>query len=409
MIQKFTADLPSDWNIIRLDNLAEIVSGVTKGRKLEGRSTICVPYLRVANVQAGHLDLKEIKEIEVSVDEVEKFRLKPGDVVMTEGGDRDKLGRGAVWQGEVDLCLHQNHIFRVRPKIDILDPYYLEAYLGSPEAQTYFLRCAKQTTGIASINMTQLRAFPVLLPPIAEQRRIAAILDRADAVRRKRQEAIALTEELLRSAFLEMFGDPVTNPKGWKVVLMKDVVSQTQYGTAEKANSERIGIPVLRMNNITYTGEINLDDIKWCSIASEDKEKFTVQRSDLLFNRTNSPELVGKTAVWRSDEEYAYAGYLVRVRFKKGQALSEYVSAYLNSSYGKKYLFERAKPSNNMSNFSASEFLKIPLPLPPFDLQQRFVLLADSARLSMNRLEGIVKDADNLFNSLLQRAFRGEL
>lgn len=190
---------------------------------------------------------------------------------------------------------------------------------------------------------------------------------------------------------------------------MSQVVSQTQYGTAEKANSEKNGIPVLRMNNITYTGEFKLDDLKWCPILPADEAKFTVRRGDLLFNRTNSPELVGKTAVWRSDEKYAFAGYLVRVRFKADQALSEYISAYLNSSHGKKYLLERAKPSINMSNFSASEFLKIPTLLPPLALQERFVVIADATRSYISRFEGMVKDANDLFNSLLQKAFRGEL
>ncbi|MBA3923906.1 MAG: restriction endonuclease subunit S, partial [Nostocaceae cyanobacterium] len=259
------------------------------------------------------------------------------------------------------------------------------------------------------VSLKVLRNMLIPYPPLEEQRRIAAILDQANAVRRKRQEVIALTEELLRSTFLEMFGDPATNPKEWEIMRMSKVVSQTQYGTAEKANSEKNGIPVLRMNNITYTGEIKLDDLKWCPIPAADEAKFTVQRGDLLFNRTNSPELVGKTAVWRSDEKYAFAGYLVRVRFEAGRALSEYVSAYLNSSYAKKYLFERAKPSINMSNFSASEFLKISLPLPPFALQERFVVVADATRSSIRRFEGMFKDANELFNSLLQRAFRGEL
>ncbi|NEQ85553.1 MAG: restriction endonuclease subunit S, partial [Moorea sp. SIO2I5] len=213
--------------------------------------------------------------------------------------------------------------------------------------------------------------FKIPLPPLEEQKRIAAILDKADSIRRKRKDAIALTEELLRSTLLDMFGDPVTNPKGWEIVPMKSVVLETQYRTSAKSNTDKNGLPILRMNNITYTGKIDLDDIKWCNISAADEEKYTVKRGDLLFNRTNSPELLGKTGVWRSDKKYALAGYLVRVRFKKDRALSEYVSAYLNSSYGKKYLYEKAKPSNNMSNFSASEFVKIPLLLPPLQLQKK--------------------------------------
>ena len=154
--------------------------------------------------------------------------------------------------------------------------------------------------------------------------------------------------------------------------VMGDVVQETQYGTAEKSNSDGKGIPVLRMNNITYGGEIDLTDIKWCEIKDADLEQLTVKRGDLLFNRTNSPELVGKTAVWDRDEPYAYAGYLFRVRFDETVVLPDYVSAFLNSAYGKKMLFAKAKPSNNMSNFSAGEFCRIELPVPGIALQRRF-------------------------------------
>ena len=149
----------------QLQEVAEIGSGVTKGRKYQGRSTVHMPYMRVANVQDGYLKLDNVTEIEVAVDEISRYQLQPGDVLMTEGGDPDKLGRGAVWTGQIEPCLHQNHIFRVRTMQDVLEPWYFKAYLGSTEAKRYFLRCAKQTTGIASINKTQLRALPVPLPP----------------------------------------------------------------------------------------------------------------------------------------------------------------------------------------------------------------------------------------------------
>ncbi|NCS14038.1 MAG: hypothetical protein GPJ20_25915 [Microcystis aeruginosa BS13-10] len=228
-------------------------------------------------------------------------------------------------------------------------------------------------------------------------------------MRRKRKEAIRLTEELLKSTFLEMFGDPVTNPKGWEICSMKKIVVETQYGTAEKSQEVMGGLPILRMNNITYSGEIDLNSLKWCQIPPKDEDKFTVKRGDLLFNRTNSPELVGKTAVWRSDGKFAYAGYLIRVRFDKSKANSEYVSAFLNSNYGKRYLLEKAKPSINMSNFSASEFLKIPILLPDIETQHRFDEFVSYTRMMSQHLSDGLGDYNNLFNSLLQRAFRGEL
>ena len=157
------------WNFLRLDETASITSGVTKGKKYNNVNLIKVPYMRVANVQDGYIDLREIKEIEVSMDDYERYRLMNGDVLLTEGGDPDKLGRGAVWQSEIENCIHQNHIFRVRVNADMLNPYYLAACTSSSYGKRYFLKMAKQTTGIATINMTQLKNFPVPLPPLSMQ------------------------------------------------------------------------------------------------------------------------------------------------------------------------------------------------------------------------------------------------
>ena len=211
------------WGTAKLSEVAEVVSGVAKGRKLNGNGIRHVPYLRVANVQAGHLDLTEVKTIPATFSEIQTLKLELGDVVMTEGGDHDKLGRGAIWDKDIADCIHQNHVFRVRTNRKLLLPRFLAKYLQTQEAKSYFLRCAKKTTNLASINMTQLRALPVPVPPLPDQRRIAAILDKADGIRRKRQEAIQLAEQFLRSAFLDMFGDPVTNAKEWSVRPLSEI------------------------------------------------------------------------------------------------------------------------------------------------------------------------------------------
>lgn len=160
---------PNNWTIKPLKEVAHIGSGITKGRKLNGHQTVELPYLAVSNVQDGHLNLMKVKSIHVKPVEIEKYQVLSGDFLMTEGGDPDKLGRGAIWQGEIDICLHQNHIFRVRCKPSVLLPEYLRSLVGSYYGKSYFLRVAKQTTGIASINKTQLGMFPVLVPPLDMQ------------------------------------------------------------------------------------------------------------------------------------------------------------------------------------------------------------------------------------------------
>lgn len=143
-----------------LGDCANVCSGVTKGQKFNGKPTVIAPYMRVANVQDGYLDLKEIKEIEAKVTDFDKYLLKPGDILMTEGGDHDKLGRGAVWEGQIEGCIHQNHVFRVRLSSSYL-PKYFEYLLQSQYAKQYFLKCAKKTTNLASINITQLKSLPM--------------------------------------------------------------------------------------------------------------------------------------------------------------------------------------------------------------------------------------------------------
>lgn len=172
---------------LTLGEVAEIVSGVTKGRNLDGKTTRMVPYLAVANVQDRALDLSAIKSIEATEDEIQRYRLKPNDLLLTEGGDPDKLGRGTLWNDELPECIHQNHIFRVRLTSDKVSPLFLNWLVGGQRGKRYFLRSAKQTTGIASINMTQLRGFSLLLPPIILQHEFArrvAVVDKLKAAHR---------------------------------------------------------------------------------------------------------------------------------------------------------------------------------------------------------------------------------
>jgi type I restriction enzyme, S subunit len=173
--------VPEAWQTVALDDCAVVQTGVAKGRTFADAEMVEVPYLRVANVQDGHLDLREMKLIRIRRSELERYQLHTGDVVLTEGGDFDKLGRGFIWRGELALCVHQNHVFAVRPDRKRLVPEYF-AYLAQSEyGRAYFLKVAHKTTNLACINSTKLKAFPVLIPPtLDEQREIAEILDAID-------------------------------------------------------------------------------------------------------------------------------------------------------------------------------------------------------------------------------------
>lgn len=176
------------WETKKLSEVSTLQTGLMKGKNYSGK-TVMLPYLRVANVQDGFLNLSEIKEIEVSEELIDRYSLKNGDVLFTEGGDYDKLGRGTVWQGQIKNCLHQNHVFVVRPQADVLSPYFLSYQAGSRYGKQYFLKCSKQTTNLASINSTQLKGFPVLMPTIEEQAQIVFLIDDLLAKEQQAREA----------------------------------------------------------------------------------------------------------------------------------------------------------------------------------------------------------------------------
>ncbi|EJL6534314.1 restriction endonuclease subunit S [Vibrio cholerae] len=166
-------ELPSGWEWCRLEDVVDIQSGITKGRKLAGRELKTIPYLSVANVQRGYLILNNVKEIDLPIDELEKYSVEDGDLLITEGGDWDKVGRTAIWRSEVPYMAHQNHVFKARPFLKEQSEAWLEMYLNGPFARKYFAGSSKQTTNLASINKTQLRSCLIAVPPRDEKKEIS--------------------------------------------------------------------------------------------------------------------------------------------------------------------------------------------------------------------------------------------
>jgi type I restriction enzyme, S subunit len=198
-----TFDVPEGWTWASLDELTLFAGGITKGQKrAAGTQTRRIPYLRVANVQRGRLDLAEVKEIEATEEEIRELRLQPGDILLNEGGDIDKLGRGWIWNGEIEDCIHQNHVFRARPASELIDSRFVSYYANSI-GQEFFFEAGAQTVNLASVSMTKVKSLPVPVPSIAEQqeivRRVSGLLTFADAIERRVSAAIARADRLMHS------------------------------------------------------------------------------------------------------------------------------------------------------------------------------------------------------------------
>ena len=200
---EWLGDVPEHWLVVSLKRIADVQTGVAKGKDNGSRATITVPYLRVANVQDGYLDLDNVATIEIPVEDLGRYALKSGDVLMNEGGDFDKLGRGHVWDGQIDPCITQNHVFAVRPKR--VSSAWLNAITGCDYAQFYFMTRSKQSTNLASISSTNLMDLPVIIPSENEQRSILAFISKHsikfDTLIIEAQRAIDLLQER-RSALI---------------------------------------------------------------------------------------------------------------------------------------------------------------------------------------------------------------
>ena len=286
-----------------------------------------------------------------------------------------------------------------------IDARYLELYLRSPRAMSYYRTRLRGTTARRrSLPNDVFRSLPVPLPALDEQRRIAAILDQADELRAKRRVAIAHIDSLTEAIFLDMFGDPVSNPMSWPVTSIRDLAESLTYGSSEKALPAG-RIPVLRMGNLTSTGRIITGDLKY---VDEAKDKHLLEPGDLVFNRTNSAELVGKTAVFNQSGTWAYAGYLVRLRLTEA-AEPTYVGAFMNLPSTKLKLRSMCKSIVGMANINAKELGTIRLPVPPIAAQRVFAQAVNAAENERLHADSATTQLDALFASLQARAFAGEL
>jgi type I restriction enzyme, S subunit len=252
-------ELPRDWTLLRLIDVAEVRGGVAKNANVAISDPIEVAYLRVANVQDGYLDLGDVSKIKISKADLKRYSLLPGDVLMNEGGDLDKLGRGALWRGEIETCVHQNHVFSVRCKQQLLGDY-LNVWTGSAIARRFFLLAGKQTTNLASISKSSLGEMPVFLPRVEEQHAIATALSDVDALIAGLEKMIAKKRDLKQAAMQQLLTGQTRLPGfggAWSVKRLGDLAEMGSGGTPPSANAAYYGgeIPWVAIADMTGGGK----------------------------------------------------------------------------------------------------------------------------------------------------------
>ncbi|MFE9490073.1 restriction endonuclease subunit S [Streptomyces sp. NPDC006641] len=382
------------WDRVELGRVAKIVRSSVSPDELSPET----PYLGLEHLQRGG---RIIGSSTVAAEGLlsSKFEFGSGDILY--GKLRPYLAKISApdFSG---VC--STDILPVRPGAN-LDSRYLLHWLRQP-SMIKFASVRANGANLPRLAPNELARFSIPLPPLVEQKRIAAVLDQVDTLRVKRCEAITLLDDLVQSVFLEMFGNPATNPKGWPLGAVGEILESATYGTSEKA-SQSGDVPVLRMGNVTSTGEIDMADLKYLAVRQV-SEKCMVRYGDVLFNRTNSAELVGKSAIYRRDESVAYAGYLVRLRVNEENS-PEYLAAYLNSAYAKAWFRAKCKSIVGMANINAKEVQAMRLAVPPLELQLKFAESVKAIESAKQAHRFHLATLDELFESVQQRAFAGQL
>jgi type I restriction enzyme S subunit len=366
---------PADWKSSLLHHVAEVRSGLSKSSRREG-PTVKKPYLRVANVQDGFLDLAEIKEIDVPAAQVARFTLEAGDLLLIEGnGNPENLGRGCIWNGQIPECVHQNHVFSVRilPNAEML-PEFLALQLQSDHGRNYLLSCAKGSTGLSTLNSAQLKEFPVLAPSIAEQLSIVGTIATWDTAIQKTEQLVAAKERHY-SGLVSRLIISRSKSASWQHVSIRDIATRVQR------QGDGHNHPLLTISSAS--GFVRQEDRYSRYMAGESAKTYTLLRAgEFSYNKGNSKRYEFGCIFQLQNYQTALVPS-VYVSFGLHESVcAEYIRHLLAADYLKPQLRALVKTgvrNNGLLNIRPEEFMGTTVPLPPLSEQIRIANVLDVA------------------------------
>jgi type I restriction enzyme S subunit len=350
------------------------------------------------------LDLTDIKEIEVPPSQVERFCLRNGDVLLTEGGDFDKLGRGSIWNGEIPDCVHQNHVFAVRV-VDraVLLPEFLACEIQSSRAKNYFLSCAKQTTNLASINSSQLKELPVLVPPLVEQRAIINASAAWDTAIQKTEQLIAAKGRYY-AGLVNRLITVRSRTEGWRRVSVRDIADRVQR------QGDGGDYPLLTISSAS--GFIRQDDRYSRYMAGESAKTYTLLRAgEFSYNKGNSKRYeFGCVFQVQSCEAALVPSVYVSFRFHDSVC-----AAYMRHLFAADYLKPQLRAlvktgvrNNGLLNIRPDEFMGATVPLPPLEEQTRIANALEAASAETDLLRQQLAGFRAQKRGLMQKLLTGQ-
>jgi type I restriction enzyme S subunit len=323
-----------------------------------------------------------------------------------------KMGGFGIVPPDLNGAIVSSHYFLFPIDDTRLDRRFLFYFIRTPAFRDQV--AAQGSTNYAAIRPADVLSYEMPLPPLAEQRRVVARIEElSDLVfeaKSLRHSAVLERDAIVGSHISKLFLNGVA--QGWMPGTLGDSITHVSYGTSEKASHDSSGTPILRMGNI-QNGRLDLRDLKFLHLSPNGREKVLLNQGDILINRTNSAEIVGKCAVFDSPGDFGFASYLIRVRVDRSRANPRLIAAYINSPLGRAYMFTEKRQMTGQANVNAKKLMKLPITLPPFSSQCRIVAELDALQAEVDALKRLqaetAAELDALLPAILDRAFRGEL
>lgn len=401
--------IPDRWEWRELGELGEIHTGSTPRRSNEDYWGGDIAWASPKDMGERRLSDTEDAMTEKALEETSSTVFPKGTIIFVM---RSSILEHTFPVSIADTEITINQDMKAIQPIDDIDPRYL-LYFLKREENRILDKCTKDGTTVVSMDADSLYSYEVPVPPITEQRAISAKIDslfeRVDEARAAQEQAEKLEDKALFSIFLDMVEEAETQS-----IQTGDVIDESQYGISEAMNEEGRGYPILRMGNYDSKGNMDYSEVKHVELSDDEFQKYRLVEGDILFNRTNSKELVGKTAIYDGElEDAVFASYLIRVYVDENKVLPEYFVNYLNSPRGQAELDKKAKQAVSQANINSTELRELDFELPTLAKQHEIVERLtsmedrlDEIRSASDRMSAVL---NALPKSILDKAFRGEL
>lgn len=398
-------------NMMTVADAAEFIRGITfKPHELidldDPDAIVC---MRTKNIQAD-LDERDLIAVPSRLVRQEQKLLRAGDILISSANSWELVGKCSFVPELSYRATAGGFIAIVRPK-SRTHPRFLYHWLNSPATQHVIRNMGRQTTNISNLDVNRFKEIELPAYEYDEQRRIAAILDKADAIRRKREQALTLADHFLRSVFLEMFGDLNENPHQWQSLpLVKVLATDPQNGLYRHSSDYGTGTQILRIDGFYDGYLLGSETFKRLRIDQVTKEKYLLRENDIVINRVNSPEYLGKCALISGlVEDTVFESNMMRFSVDPMKVNPRFLVDQLRSEYMKRQIATSAKPAVNQSSINQTDVKSFTIRLPPIDLQNRYAEIVGAKDRADAKLRVAFRTAKDLLSSLSQHAFAGDL